>query len=41
MAGHTQMGMVAQGLPDGQMEIGNLVANIATALIITPQTKAN
>jgi hypothetical protein len=32
---------VARGLSDGQVEIGNLDANIATALIITPQTKAN
>jgi len=38
MAGHTQLGMVARGLPDGRVEIGNLDANIATALIITPHT---
>lgn len=41
LAGHTQLGMVSRGLPGGQMEIGNLDANIATALIITSHTTAD
>ncbi len=41
MARHTQLGMVARGLHSGLMEIGNLDANIATALIITTHTTAD
>jgi hypothetical protein len=41
LEGHTQMGMVARGLPDGPVEVGNVDANVATALVITPQTNSD
>ena len=41
LAGHTQMGMVVRGLPDGALEVGNVDANIVTALVVTPLTEAD